>query len=86
MSFSQIFVETRTRKSTFLCQINAIVDWQPINSIYKKGFNADDRPSCSGLLVFKMLLLEIWYKLSDPEVEELVNENPFSYDVLWYCP
>ena len=79
MSFSQIFVERRTRKNTFLRQINAIINWQPIekeiNSIYKKGFSVDGRPSYSGLLLFKMLLLENWYKLSDPEVEEMVNEN-----------
>lgn len=79
MSFSQIFVERRTRKNTFLRQINEIIDWKPIekqiNNIYKRGFSADGRPSYSGLLLFKMLLLQTWYNLSDPGVEDMVNEN-----------
>jgi len=79
MSFSQMFVEKRTRKNKFLRQINVIVDWQPIekeiNNIYRKGYSADGRPSYSGLLLFKMLLLQTWYNLSDPGVEDMVNDN-----------
>jgi IS5 family transposase len=79
MSFSQIFVEKRTRKDTFLRQINQIIKWQPIekeiNKVYKKGFSADGRPSYPGILLFKMLLLEQWYNLSDPGVEDMVNDS-----------
>jgi IS5 family transposase len=79
MSFSHVFVERRTRKNTFLRQVNSIIDWQPIekeiNNIYKRGFSVDGRPSYSGLLLFKMMLLQTWYNLSDPGVEDMVNEN-----------
>lgn len=79
MSFSQMFVEKKTRKNSFLNNINKIIDWQPIekevNNIYKKGFSADGRPSYSGLLLFKMLLLQTWYNLSDIKVEEMVNDS-----------
>lgn len=79
MSFSQLYVERRTRKNTFLRQIDQIIDWtsieKEINKIYKKGESVDGRPSYSGLLLFKMQLLQIWYSLSDPGVEDYVNDS-----------
>ena len=70
MSFSQAYVERHTRKNTFLRQIDQIIDWKPIekeiNKVYKKGQSVDGRPSYSGLILFKMLLLETLYNLSDP--------------------
>lgn len=79
MSFSKVYVEKRTRKSKFLNQVDQIVDWNPIEKeiekVYKKGKSADGRPSYGGLLLFKMTLLQTWYNLGDPGVEEMVNEN-----------
>jgi IS5 family transposase len=79
MSFSQVFVERRTRKNTFLRQIDQIIDWTPIekeiNKVYKKGQSVDGRPSYPGLLLFKMQLLQTWYSLSDPGVEDFVNDS-----------
>lgn len=79
MSFSQGYVEKRTRKSKFFRQINEIIDWnefeQELIKVYKRGQSVDGRPSYSGLVLFKMTLLQTWYNLSDPEVEEMVNEN-----------
>lgn len=79
MSFSQVYVERRTRKNTFLRQIDQIIDWKPIekeiDKIYKKGQSVDGRPSYAGLLLFKMQLLQIWYNLSDPGVEDYINDS-----------
>lgn len=79
MSFVSHHVERRTRKNSFLRQINAIIDWNPIekeiSKIYKKGHSVDGRPSYPGILLFKMMLLQQWYNLSDPGVEDMVNEN-----------
>lgn len=79
MSFVSHHVDRRTRKSTFLRQINTIIDWLPIekeiNKVYKRGKSVDGRPSYPGILLFKMMLLQSWYKLSDPGVEDMVNEN-----------
>ncbi len=73
MSFSQAYVERHTRKNTFLRQVDQIIDWNPlekeINYVYKKGQRVDGWPSCNGLIIFKMLLLETRYNLSDPGVE-----------------
>ena len=46
-----------------------------LKKVYKRGHSVDGRPAYSGLLLFKMLLLGIWYGLSDEKVEESVNEN-----------
>lgn len=79
MSFVSHHVDRRTRKNSFLRQINAIIDWNPIekeiSKIYKKGHSVDGRPSYPGILLFKMMLLQQWYNLSDPGVEDMVNEN-----------
>ncbi len=79
MSFSQAYVERHTRKNTFLRQVDQIIDWNPlekeINKVYKKGQSVDGRPSYNGLILFKMMLLETWYNLSDPGVEDLVNDS-----------
>lgn len=79
MSFVSHHVERRTRKNTFFKQISKIIDWQPIEKeilkVYKRGCSVDGRPSYPGLLLFKMMLLQNWYRLSDPEVEDMVNEN-----------
>lgn len=72
-------LRSRKIKRTFFTQINAILDWQPIEAIikkyYNKGKSATGKPSYSGLLLFKMSLLQTWYGLSDYEVEDRVNDS-----------
>lgn len=79
MSFSIYDVERRTAKNTFFKQMNIIINWKSISSIinagYKVGISATGKPSYDGLLLFKMLLIGIWYDLSDRDVEDMVNEN-----------
>jgi IS5 family transposase len=79
MGFADAYVDKRIRKNTFFKQINTLVDWQVIDKeivkVYKRGHSVDGRPAYSGLLLFKMLLIGIWYDLSDEKVEESVNEN-----------
>ena len=79
MSFSAYDVERRTAKNTFFKQIDIIINWESISKIintdYKVGISATGKPSYDGLLLFKMLLIGIWYDLSDRDVEDMVNEN-----------
>ena len=46
-----------------------LVDWESIekeiSKHYIKGQSVDGRESYSGLILFKMLLLQSWYGLSD---------------------
>jgi len=77
-------IRPRKIKRTFFTQINDLLDWQPIIKVLKqhctKGKSATGKPSYSGLLLFKMSLLQTWYGLSDHEVEDRVNDSiSFSY-------
>lgn len=77
-------VRSRKIKSTFFTQINTLIDWDSIevqiNKFYTKGKSATGCPSYSGLLLFKMSLLQTWYGLSDYEVEDRINDSiSFSY-------
>ena len=77
-------LRTRKIKSTFFAQINALIDWDKIEKLidadYSKGKSVVGKPSYSGLLLFKMSLLQSWYGLSDYEVEDRLNDSiSFSY-------
>ena len=41
----------------------------------KRGFNAICQPPYSELLLFKILLLQTWFNLSDTKVEEATNDR-----------
>jgi IS5 family transposase len=79
LSFSSISVAKRKLKSQFFDQMELLLDWAAIDleikKYYSKGFSVAGRPSYSGLLLFKMSLLQTWYGLSDYEVEEKVNDS-----------
>lgn len=79
MSFTGVYITRRKLKSAFFTQINKLIDRQEIEALikqyYNKGFSVAGRPSYSGLLLFKMCLLQTWYGLSDYEVEEKVNDS-----------
>ncbi len=72
-------LRSRKIKRTFFTQINTLLDWEPIEVVikkyYNKGKSATGKPSYSGLLLFKMSLLQTWYGLSDYEVEDRVNDS-----------
>ena len=68
MGFFDGYVERRIRKHTFFKKINTIIDWsgmeKEILKVYRRGHPVDGRPAYKGLLLFKMLLIGIWYDLS----------------------
>jgi IS5 family transposase len=77
-------LRSRKIKTTFFTQINELIDWDSIERLidtdYSKGKSAVGKPSYSGLLLFKMCLLQSWYGLSDYEVEDRLNDSiSFSY-------
>jgi transposase, IS5 family len=79
LSFSDISINNRKIKKQFFDQMEKIIDWNKmdveIKKYYKKGQSVDGRPSYSGLILFKMNLLQTWYNLSDYEVEAQVNDS-----------
>jgi IS5 family transposase len=77
-------LRARKIKTTFFSQINVLIDWDKIEKLidadYSKGKSVVGKPSYSGLLLFKMCLLQSWYGLSDYEVEDRLNDSiSFSY-------
>ena len=78
-SFADLAADKRKVKEVFFNQINSIIDWKKIDQLikrhYNKGVSAVGRPSYSGLLLFKITLLQTWYNLSDYEVEDQVNDR-----------
>ena len=80
MSFSDFYVNHRTRKGNFLNQIDQLIDWavidQTIRQHYAPTSDVTGRPAYPGLLLFKMLLVGIWHGgLSDEAVEDMANSN-----------
>jgi IS5 family transposase len=80
MSFSLMDVERRTKKGNFLRQIDALINWEPIAALialhYHPKSDVIGRPAYPGILLFKMLLVGVWYKgLSDEAVEDMANSN-----------
>ena len=80
-SFLQVYTQVRRdhMKHSFLRQISACVDWRGIRTLlnkkYTKTQNATDNPAYDALMMFKILLLQTWYGLSDYEVEERINDS-----------
>lgn len=78
-SFADIAVEHRIVNTPLFDRVNLIVDWQAIQKViskyYHKGHSVDGRESYNPLILFKMLLLQTWYGLSDESVEENVRDR-----------
>ena len=62
-------LRSRKIKNDFFIQINKLINWNEIEKLididYCKGKSIVGKPSYSGLLLFKMCLLQSWYGLSD---------------------
>jgi len=78
-SFADYFVGQRKNVNTFLDTIHQIIDFRKIEKIlrkkYKKRASADGRPAYPPVPMFKLLLLQRWYGLSDPATEEALKDR-----------
>lgn len=79
-SFADIEVERRNKKENFLDKINNLINWEEIENVLKKlnsrrEKNAAGNPSYPSLLMFKILLIKQWYKLSDEKTEEYIRDS-----------
>jgi len=79
-SFVSVDVSRRTRKSKFFHQISTVIDWsvfeKELYKVCKRSIaDASGRPAYNPLVLFKMMLLQTWYNLSDMGVEDMVNET-----------
>jgi len=71
--------QIKTRRSEFFKKVNSIIDWRwlerELDKVYKKGQSVDGRPSYPSIVLFKMLLIEMWYDMSDVECEDFVKDS-----------
>lgn len=63
-------------KSSFLYKINNLIDFLPIENTLEKLYTSDQgRQSIPPIVLFKMLLIQQFYNLSDPELEIAVADR-----------
>ena len=69
-----------------LLKISDLIDWAPIRQIledmYDNKSEKGGRPNCDVILMFKILLLQQWYGLSDLEVERQISDRISFHGVL----
>ncbi len=62
-----------------LSQISDLIDWEPIrqilNEMYDNTSEKGGRPNCDVILMFKILILQQWYGLSDLAVERQMADR-----------
>jgi IS5 family transposase len=77
--FEAYFGHYKTRRSEFFKKVNEVIDWtaleREIDKVYKRGQSVDGRPAYRGIVLFKMLLIGIWYDMSDENCEEFVKDS-----------
>ena len=79
MSIADLLVSNRKTNMEFFEQIQKLIDFKEmekvINKLYQFKNDAVRNSSWSGLLLFKINLLGIWYGLSDKQLEISVNDR-----------
>lgn len=77
--FMDHFVERRVDEEGFLSQVDRLTDWSPIEKLLKKHYKkvaaADGRPAYPALTMFKILLMQRWYDLSDAGMSEALRDR-----------
>ena len=80
-SFLQVYTQVRRDRMehSSLRQISACADWRGIRTLLNKKYtetqNSTGNPAYDVLMMFKILLLQTRYGMSDYEVEERINDS-----------
>lgn len=77
-SFSSLELSSlsKSRTAKFLEEVNKKVDWDKIERLLAKMYCKDNgRPGFSPIILFRGLLLEQWYQLSDLALEEELKDR-----------
>jgi IS5 family transposase len=66
----------KSRSDRFFHAVDQIVDWRPIEDAMRDIHSKKrGRPAITPLLLFKVLLIQRWYDLSDPAAEDALNDR-----------
>jgi IS5 family transposase len=76
MGFGDLEATGRVSESHFLRKIDSQIDWRPFEKVLEPLYHPKlGRPSHAPLMMFKALLLQQWYGLSDPGLEEAICDR-----------
>jgi len=78
--YEQSTAKKRTKRERFLFEMEAVVPWQElldlIDQHYPKTSSKGGRPPCPLETMLRIHLLQHWYDLSDPAMEDALIEEP----------
>ncbi len=76
MGFGDMEATGRVPEGHFLKKIDGQIDWRPFEKVMEPLYHPNlGRPSHPPLVMFKALLLQQWYGLSDPGLEEAICDR-----------
>ncbi len=76
LSLADQLVKRRPGQNEALARLAAMIKWRPIERVLAAVYSASEgRPSYPPLVMFKCLLLQQWYALSDPQLEEVLADR-----------
>lgn len=76
LGFGDGLVAHRRRGKDRLGEIGRLVDWRAFEDVLSPiHASATGAPGYAPLTMFKVLLLQQWYRLSDPEMEEALDDR-----------
>jgi len=76
LSLADQLVKRRPGQNEALGRLAAMIKWRPIERALAAVYRASEgRPAYPPLLMFKCLLLQQWYALSDPQLEEALADR-----------
>lgn len=78
--FELVLEDSLVKKPHFLDSFDEFFNWAPLEHEMKKlvkksGYRSVGRPAYDALKMLKVLLLQQWYSLSDPEIEEMLYDR-----------
>ena len=75
-SLAEYFLPETLGHNERLERIDAAVDWERLGKVVSGIYaSAEGRPSYPPLTLVKVLLLQQWYNLSDPQMEEALGDR-----------
>jgi IS5 family transposase len=76
MGFGDLEATGRLSEGHFLRKIDSQIDWRPFEKLMEPLYHpTQGRPSHPPVMMFKALLLQQWYNLSDPGLEEAICDR-----------
>jgi IS5 family transposase len=76
LTFGEVEASRRVPRDHFLRRIDKAVNWRPVEQMLEGLYSSRrGRPSYPPLIMFKALLLQQWYGLSDPSLEEAIMDR-----------